>query len=601
MNDKFQDEFSKWETENYSGSSVEINKVEENVQPVESVQNNAFNPIDQKISQPQMLPSANQILAQSNKIDFSAGTKSLESDEGYQTYLKDFYAEYNSPEQVRKRHIRRFFGWGLIVFAIIIGLMSSFSPRGVDMDGIGFIIICGIILLALDRKPNEFGYRASKFAQENNLIIIPQRTVVAENSFFDQNTNANYTNFYREHAFAGQGFEFGLMHYETGGKHSTHYRTFYFEKTLPFAVQNLVIDSKMISRVNISREFNKNLVNLEGDFHDYFDIQTDEDRKMEATAFLAPDLMNALITDFSTCDIELFDNKIRFYFVADIDDLSEPANIFAMFERNMNVVKNFLERFESKFVHLKTEWRAISGGQNLSETKPKFIGIRARNVQGLIMGGVFLFIISIMSFMFGMANFASNVDISVIAIIVSLVIFCFMVIYIVKSVRYFSTTKIKTDYGSIAMSLYVAMIMAIMCFFAISVFMTSRKRVDNVGKQETSLPKTEIRKSEQPSEENLTVSKRVDVIYDRISDYKDLQGGEIDWEDEVQMARLRAKIPYSFEVVKTSEESFAVVPEEIYLVKGKVCGENPLKDFSYHSAEAALFVGLGEKTICRQL
>ena len=73
------------------------------------------------------------------------------------------------------------------------------------------------------------------------------------------------------------------MHYETGGKHSTHYRTFYFEKTLPFAVQNLVIDSKMVLRVNISREFNKNLVNLEGDFHNYFDIQTDEDRKMEAT------------------------------------------------------------------------------------------------------------------------------------------------------------------------------------------------------------------------------------------------------------------------------------------------------------------------------
>jgi hypothetical protein len=40
--------------------------------------------------------------------------------------------------------------------------------------------------------------------------------VVAENSFFDQNINANYVNFYREYAFAGQGFEFGLIHYETG-------------------------------------------------------------------------------------------------------------------------------------------------------------------------------------------------------------------------------------------------------------------------------------------------------------------------------------------------------------------------------------------------
>ena len=209
MNDKFQDEFSKWEAENYSGNNIEANRVGEVSQPVENSQNSTFNSIDQQISQPQALPSVNQILAQSDKIDFSAGTRSLESDEEYQTYLKDFYAEYNSPEQVRKRRIRHFFGWGLIVFAVIIGLMLSFGPRGLDIDGVGFIVICGIILLILDRKPNEFGYRASKFAQETNLIIIPQRTVVEENSFFDQNTNANYTNFYREYAFAGQGFEFG--------------------------------------------------------------------------------------------------------------------------------------------------------------------------------------------------------------------------------------------------------------------------------------------------------------------------------------------------------------------------------------------------------
>ena len=113
--------------------------------------------------------------------------------------------------------------------------------------------------------------------------------------------------------------------------------------------------------------------------------------------------------------------------------------------------------------------------------------------------------------------------------------------------------------------------------------------------------KTETSKSEQPSEENLTVFEKVDVIYDKISGYKELQGGEIDWEDETQIARLKAKIPYSFRVVKTSDENFAVVPEEIYLVKGKVCGENPLEDFSYYPTEAALFVGLGEKTICRQL
>ena len=174
-------------------------------------------------------------------------------------------------------------------------------------------------------------------------------------------------------------------------------------------------------------------------------------------------------------------------------------------------------------------------------------------------------------------------------------------IYIVKSVRYFSTTKIKMGYRDIVMPLYSAIFMAIMCLIIISGFITSWKRVDNVRKRETSLPKTEIRKSERLSKENLALIKRFNAIHNKISDYKELQGGEIDWSDEFQMKKLKTSIPYSFKVVETSEANFAVTPEEIYLVKGKICGENPLEDFSYYPNKAALFVGLGEKIICRQL
>lgn len=311
-------------------------------------------------------------------------------------------------------------------------------------------------------------------------------------------------------------------------------------------------------------------------------------------------LMNALIADFSTCDIELFDNKIRFYFIADREELSVPANIFAMFERNMNVVKNFLERFESKFVHLKTEGRAIDGGQSLSEAKPKFIGIRARNRGEFTAGSVFLLMLSIISFRIAVVNFASNIVVSAIAMIIFLVIFVILMIYVVKSARYFYSKKIKMDYTT-AFIVFAIMAVPIMGLYANLEPIFSPNAINDIKKQETSLSKANSSESKQLSEANLTVSKRVDVIYDRISDYKDLQVGEIDWEDEAQMARLRAKIPYSFKVMKTSEENFAVVPEEIYLVKGKVCGSDPLEDFSYYPTEAALFVGLGEKTICRQL
>lgn len=369
---------------------------------------------------------------------------------------------------------------------------------------------------------------------------------------------------------------------------------------MPFAVQNLVIDSKVVPRVNISRVFNKNLVSLEGDFRDYFDIQTDEDRKMEVTAFLAPDLMNALITDFSTCDIELFDNKIRFYFVFDHDELSAPVNTFMMFERNMNVVKSFLERFESKFVHLKTKWRAISGEQSLNETKPRIIEMRARNKGEFTAGSIFLLMLSIISFRIAVVNFTPNIAVSAIAMIIFLAIFAILMIYVVKSVRYFHFKKVKVDYIDIFIG-FAIMAVPIMGLYANLEPIFSPNAINDIKKQETSLSKANSSESKQLSEANLTVSKRVDVIYDKISGYKELQGGEIDWEDETQIARLKAKIPYSFRVIKTSDENFAVVPEEIYLVKGKVCGENPLEDFSYYPTEAALFVGLGEKTICRQL
>lgn len=68
--------------------------------------------------------------------------------------------------------------------------------------------------------------------------------------------------------------------------------------------------------------------------------------------------------------------KIRFYFIADREELSVPTNIFAMFERNMNVVKNFLERVRIEVCSSENRGRAIDGGQSLSEAKPKFIGIK---------------------------------------------------------------------------------------------------------------------------------------------------------------------------------------------------------------------------------
>jgi hypothetical protein len=282
-------------------------------------------------------------------------------------------------------------------------------------------------------KFDELAFRKEKFAKENGLAILPDDYSTFPNSAFDR-MNSRYTNFHRFNRFRKNNTEFGFYHYETGGKSSVHFYTFYVEETLPFAAQNLVIDSKTVSRIKTSKLHKDNLVKLEGDFHDYFEIETEEGREMEVLAFLAPDVMAALIDNFMVCDIEFFDNKVRFYFVADYSNTQDPVGVFDYMAEKFGVADRFLENYRAKFVHLKVAGRFAAARKVTAFSIEEIFTPSALKKIAIIAGVLFA--------VFGVFGFLAAMFIKDASLVTFAVMFC-IVAFIITIVQCFFSLLFK--------------------------------------------------------------------------------------------------------------------------------------------------------------
>lgn len=241
--------------------------------------------------------------------------------------------------------------WSMMPFILVVTIFQVVA--------FGHVILQAISSLSSE-KGEKFPNAKQDFARKNGLNYKYKNEYdfldIDLRSFFDRRVDAlSNKNYFHYDIFSGEDFEFGMIHFQTDGKNPIHYHTFYFEKTLPFYVQDLVIDSKSADRINTPEITNDNLVVLEGDFNKYFRIETDKDRKLEATNFLAPDLMNALIDNFSRCDIEFFANKVRFYYPSTSFYDEQVYDQFAFFRHNLTEIQSFLKQFEKNFLFLKKD------------------------------------------------------------------------------------------------------------------------------------------------------------------------------------------------------------------------------------------------------
>lgn len=114
---------------------------------------------------------------------------------------------------------------------------------------------------------------------------------------------------------------FGLFNYQYSvgsGKHRRTYDALVMEFTLPRKLPHMIIDS-LVEEGNgqgstLPIDFDKSQrIQLEGDFHKYFDLYAPDTYGVTALTVIAPDAMDALLRHAALCDIEVIDDKVYFY------------------------------------------------------------------------------------------------------------------------------------------------------------------------------------------------------------------------------------------------------------------------------------------------
>lgn len=224
-----------------------------------------------------------------------------------------------------------FFGTIGFIFALMFGGKTKGNP----------------IFISLNEEDAIF----NKFANNNGLIFesyyYPSGS---KRSLFEQKPTK------KSDFFTKGEYEFGVISRKVERNDRNFSESFFFvEKTLPFVVQTLVIDSKKSAIIDLKSTSNENLILLEGSFSEVFDIETEHYREMEATAFLAPDLMRFLMDNFDDCDFEFFDNKVRILFPNNERKTFSQPVLFNEMKVNMPRAMKFFEKFNQKFSLLRVD------------------------------------------------------------------------------------------------------------------------------------------------------------------------------------------------------------------------------------------------------
>ena len=252
----------------------------------------------------------------------------------------------------------------LFIIFLIVFLAGSFTHAIMNGETYKVISFFGAIsfifalmfggrkesLSALIRK-NERDAIFNKFAKNNGLVFesyyYPSGS---KRSLFEQKPTK------KSDFFTKGEYEFGVISRKVERNDRSFSESFFFiEKTLPFVVQTLVIDSKKSAIIDLKSTLNENLILLEGGFSEVFDIETEYYRKVEATAFLAPDSMSFLMDNFGDCDFEFFDNKVRILFPNNEKKTFSRPVLFNEMKVNMPRAMKFFERFNQKFSLLRVD------------------------------------------------------------------------------------------------------------------------------------------------------------------------------------------------------------------------------------------------------
>ena len=190
----------------------------------------------------------------------------------------------------------------------------------------------------------------SAFAQQNNFHY-----VVESNHGFGPGTLFTHGHS-REAAdiisgeIDGLPFSFFQYDYVTGsGKSRRSYDATVMEIILPRKLPHMVIDSVVEADESGSSTlpiyFDKSqMINLEGDFSQYFKLYAPDNYGISALTILAPDVMQVLLRNTALCDIEIIDDRLYFYWPHVSRNQSDFMNKFATVQETLKETKQKLTK-----------------------------------------------------------------------------------------------------------------------------------------------------------------------------------------------------------------------------------------------------------------
>lgn len=267
-----------------------------------------------------------------------------------------------------------------LLFLIFVPMMSANSGAtgGSLVAPVASLIICALLVIVVVffvrlhelKKNNEQSLQA--FATQNNFQYTPiVKDPQLSGSLFSVGDTRRAVNIISG-ALNGYGFRTYEYYYETGsGKRRATHDAMVFEITLPRVVPQFVIDSEIEDVIPVAYEKSQK-IELEGDFHKYFDLYAPDTYGVTALTLLAPDTMAVLMEHAVLCDVEIVQSSLYFYWPQPVANRQQYETIFATASAVLGKIGEKLSRADIYATPSQASVHASPAGQGVRLKQSKW-------------------------------------------------------------------------------------------------------------------------------------------------------------------------------------------------------------------------------------
>lgn len=202
----------------------------------------------------------------------------------------------------------------LVLFSILFVYFLGFLGYILYIFPFLAVFIIAYVWYALYSATTEI--RAYRFTHDNKFTFEPVINYFQDNGLvFDGSVDGTLFNRYAG-IYRGREFWIGNYSYRPSEGEKPRYAGI-ISVNLPKNLPNVFIDSKKNNFLGINSldKFysKKQVLQLEGDFNNYFTIYVPQDYQKDALYFLTPELMALLVDYGQDYDIEVINNTLKFY------------------------------------------------------------------------------------------------------------------------------------------------------------------------------------------------------------------------------------------------------------------------------------------------